>query len=95
MGEPYIACEPKVFEITRAVERELSQYHWFIGVFPFGSRVKGYSDEKQNSDYDMYIVTDDSAKFSEIHPILREITKTYKSKGISIAFFEYGICMGS
>ena len=53
----------KVFEITKHIERELSQFPEFIGVVPFGSRTKGYADEHIfepktgmiGSDYDVFV----------------------------------------
>ena len=53
----------KVFEITRRIKTELSQFPEFVGVAPFGSRTKGYADEHIfepktgmiGSDYNVFI----------------------------------------
>ena len=48
----------EAFDIARDIEKKLSQFPNFVGVVPFGSRMKGYSSEKEGSDYDMDILVD-------------------------------------
>jgi hypothetical protein len=85
----------KVFEIARRIERELSPFPEFVGVFPFGSRTKGYADENiiepksgmTGSDYDMYIFEDTGLKEGErTFDILFEMGTEYRHQGIKIEF---------
>jgi len=87
----------KVFEITRRIEQELSRFPNFIGVFPFGSRVKGYSDENimephsglKGSDYDMHVFENWNILEDEsVTDTLCEIGTEYRKKGIKIHFLE-------
>lgn len=53
-GEP----NPEVFEVARTLEKKLAEYPFFIGLAPYGSRMKGYSSE--SSDVDIVIFYDSS-----------------------------------
>jgi len=92
----------KVFEIAKRLERELSQFPEFIGVFPFGSRTKGYSDENvinsksgmKGSDYDMCILEDKLLKTEGlINEQLGKVGLEYRKKGVTIEFIEQDFCM--
>lgn len=48
--------DEKLFTITREIEQKLKHYAGFIGVVPFGSRVKGYATDE--SDYDYWALFD-------------------------------------
>jgi hypothetical protein len=85
----------KVFEITERIEKELSQFPEFIGVFSFGSRIKGYADENiiesktgmSGSDYDVYVFEDRNLKVKDTaFGVLCEIGREYRKKGIKIQF---------
>ena len=89
-GTGYIQNE-KVFEITKDIESELSELPEFIGVFPFGSRVSGYSveasEEKRGSDYDINILIDGQYLYgSSLPDELLRIKRKYKEQGIEVNF---------
>jgi len=52
--------EERIFEVARQLEKKFSKYPWFIGVAPFGSRVKGYSLPNEGSDIDVAVLYDSS-----------------------------------
>jgi len=80
----------EVFEITRRIEKELSDLPEFIGVAPFGSRLQGYATDKESSDYDIYIFEDKSLRDGgeRIIEKLHEILLEYLKKGIKIQIVE-------
>jgi len=89
----FVANE-KVFEITKDIETQLSGLPEFIGVFPFGSRVSGYSveatDEKNGSDYDMNILIDGQYLYGSSLPNeLLDIKQKYKELGIKVNFIPW------
>jgi len=49
--------DEKYIEMLRLVESELSAYSWFIGIAPYGSRSKGYSEA--GSYIDIHISNED------------------------------------
>ncbi len=85
-----------VFEVTKRIEKELSKFPEFIGVFPFGSRVKGYGSEDiietktgmKGSDYDVYILADNALSWGaeDLYEHSAIIGNEYRKLGIKIEF---------
>jgi len=77
----------KVFEISSELKEKLSTLPGFIGVFPFGSSVKGYNGEKRSSDYDMEIIMERNHIWREqMDSKLEEIEHEFSDKGIELEF---------
>jgi len=73
-----------VFEVAEKVNKELSKFPEFIGVFPFGSQTKGYSNAE--SDIDAYVLYEKWT--DEIDDVLRATENEYKEKNIAVHFIE-------
>jgi len=75
----------EAFNIARDIEKKLSLFPNFVGVVPFGSRVKGYSSEEKGSDYDMDILIDgDMEMLPPLNHLMDFIDEQYLEKGIKI-----------
>ena len=67
----------KFFEVLRFIEDELTAYPWFIGIAPYGSQTKGYSNEE--SDIDLYVFCDNTFTTSD-SDIVAALRKNVKEK---------------
>ena len=77
-----------IFEICARVNNGCSKFPEFIGVFPFGSHMKGYNNEE--SDIDIYVLEEkfsQGANMNNISKVLENIKKEYKEKNAKINFF--------
>lgn len=74
----------EVFEITRRIERELSQFPEFIGVFPFGSSTRGYNSKKKESDFDMFVLFYPTSTYGLIGTCLDNLKLEYEKRGLKL-----------
>ena len=79
----------EAFDIARDIEKKLSSFPNFVGVVPFGSRMTGYSSEKEGSDYDMDILVDGDAESAIPSSVLLDsvagfLDEQYGERGIRI-----------
>jgi len=82
-----------LFRVTEEVDKELSQFPWYIGTTPFGSQTKGYNSETTNSDIDIYVLHKQFQNIDEHNEYWKttdNLEGKFGSRNQKLHFIEYG-----